>query len=134
MPAGPQTCVNQMRAPPGKAPRQANRPLLHKLQGPLPRRFCPGPRRPESSWDLFKSCFSDPCGSGACKPGWFSKLNVFGAPLSAVGFKLAVPNVGFKPLAPQGEALGFEFLANCEFPVPRTGLMAIVSQPLLPDA
>ena len=30
---------------------------------------------------------------------------------------IGVPNVGYEPFAPQGEALGFEFPGNCESPL-----------------
>lgn len=46
------------------------------------------------------------------KPGWLSKL-VLGLVARVQVLKVGVPVVGFKPLAPQEEALRCEFPPNC---------------------
>lgn len=58
-----------------------------------------------------------------CFRGYVSQVQVL---------NVGVPDVGFKPFTPQGEAPGFEFTPNCGLPCCQWVYGGIVSQPLLP--
>lgn len=89
-----------------------------------------GPGQGESACKPFKRYFSvhySPMGPKAMHPIGFQRQMFWGLLFQVLVLKPGVPNVGYKPFAPQGEALGFEFPPNFGMPCQVWGLGEIVS-------